>query len=98
MHILPVRQRANVCQRTSFNISCDEHVFIYSGSAIERPARIILVALITFLLLAPVLICNGIDNATARVIVIILSTLLLQVIVSNLTKSRTIELFICGVT
>jgi hypothetical protein len=98
MHILPVWQRANVCQRTSFNISCDEHVFIYSGSAIERPARIILVALITFLLLAPVLICNGIDSATARVIVIILSTLLLQVIVSNLTKSRTIELFICGVT
>jgi hypothetical protein len=54
--------------------------------------------LTSLLLLAPVLICNGINNMTFRIIVIIVSNVVLQTILSSLAKSTTIELFIAGAT
>ncbi|KAK4161143.1 hypothetical protein QBC43DRAFT_324188 [Cladorrhinum sp. PSN259] len=85
-------------QRDSFQISSDEHIYIYSGSLIRLMARAVLVVLITFLLLTPVLICNGTENRTVRVVVMILASFMLQATVSGLAQSRTIELFIFGAT
>ena len=73
-------------------------MYIYSGTLIKRIARTILVILITILLLAPVIICDGIKNVVLRMVVIIFSNILLQMILASSVRSKTIELFIAGAT
>ena len=63
-----------------------------------RATRTLILALIIFLLLVPVVVCRAVDGATARMIVIIISTILFITTLFNLTKARTVELFIAGAT
>jgi len=55
-------------------------------------------ALITLLLLTPVLVCNAVQDPTARIIVIVASNIVIQTVLSGIAKSRTIELFVAGAT
>ncbi|KAF4630754.1 hypothetical protein G7Y89_g7386 [Cudoniella acicularis] len=80
------------------DVSTDENVYIYSGSMIKRTPKVLLLFLITLLLLMPVVICNVISTNSIRIIIIIASTISYLLILSMLTKSRTMELIIAGAT
>lgn len=85
-------------QDSRFNLSVDPNVFPYSGPLIKRAARAILLSLITSLLLMPVAICNLTQKTSSRIVVVMISTIIYLVVLSELTKSRTMELVLAGVT
>ncbi|KAH8589516.1 hypothetical protein B0O99DRAFT_664524 [Bisporella sp. PMI_857] len=80
------------------DVSIDANVYIYSGPLIKRTARALLLFLITLLLLMPVIICSTISTISIRMITVIISTVSYLLILSSLTKSRTIELVLAGAT
>ncbi|KAH6696606.1 hypothetical protein BKA61DRAFT_623295 [Leptodontidium sp. MPI-SDFR-AT-0119] len=80
------------------DISIDANVYIYSGPLTKRAARALLLFLITLLLLMPIVICKSISTISIRIIVITISTVSYLLILSWLTKSRTIELVLAGAT
>lgn len=79
-------------------LSDDPNVYIYSGPLIQQTARAILLLLITFLLLMPVVICNIAGTFSIRVFVVVVSTILYLLVLSVLTRSKTIELILAGAT
>ncbi|KAI7781661.1 hypothetical protein LA080_014427 [Diaporthe eres] len=79
-------------------VSDDPNVYIYSGPLIQQTARAMLLLLITFLLLMPVVICNIVGTLSIRVFVVVVSTILYLLVLSVLTKSKTIELILAGAT
>jgi hypothetical protein len=79
-------------------MSNDPNVYIYSGSLIKRIAKALLLLLITLLLLIPVVVCNTISTTSVRIFVVMVSTILYLLVLSVLTKSRTMELILAGAT
>ncbi len=79
-------------------MSDDPNVYIYSGPLIQLCARALLLLLITFLLLVPVGICNIISTISIRILVVIGCTITYLLVLSVLTKSRTMELILAGAT
>jgi uncharacterized membrane protein YhaH (DUF805 family) len=71
---------------------------LYSGALIKRAARAVLLSLITALLLMPVAICNITNKTSVRIVVVMISTIVYLVVLSELTKSRTMELVLAGAT
>ena len=85
-------------QGRSYDLSADPNVYIYRGQLIRRIAKALLFFMITLLLMMPVVICNLIETISARIIVVMLSTVSYLLILSWLTKSRTMELILAGAT
>ncbi|KAN0083822.1 hypothetical protein V8E54_002910 [Elaphomyces granulatus] len=80
-------------------MSNDPNVYIsYSGRLIQRIARALLLLLITLLLLMPIVVCNIISTTSIRILVVIVSTISYLLVLSLLTKSRSIELILAGAT
>ena len=73
-------------------------MYIYSGSFIKRTAKALLLLLMTVLLLIPVIICNIISTIRIRLVIVMAFTVAYLLILSGLTKPRTIELIIAGAT
>ncbi|KAK2009605.1 hypothetical protein LZ32DRAFT_589796 [Colletotrichum eremochloae] len=80
------------------DISNDSNIYIYSGTLIRRTARGLLLLLITVLLMLPVVVCNIVNTASARIIVVMVSTICYLLVLSGLTNSRTMELVVAGAT
>ncbi|KAH8765339.1 hypothetical protein F5883DRAFT_556754 [Diaporthe sp. PMI_573] len=80
------------------DISSDPNVYIYSGPLIRNTVKTLLLFLITFLLLLPVVICNIVSTTLIRIFIIMASTIFYLLIVSQLTKSKTMELILAGAT
>lgn len=80
------------------NISNDPNVYIYTGPLIRRIAKGLLLLLITLLLLMPVVVCNIISTTSVRILVVMVSTISYLLVLSVLTKSRTMELILAGAT
>ncbi|KAJ3577751.1 hypothetical protein NPX13_g2818 [Xylaria arbuscula] len=83
---------------TFHDISNDPNVYIYSGPLIRQAAKALLLFLITILLLTPVVICNIINATSSRIVIVIASIISYLLILSSLTKSRTMELTLAGAT
>lgn len=81
-----------------YNLSIDPNVYLYSGYLIKRIARMLLLLLITSLLLMPVVICNVTNTASIRIVIIMVSTMVYLAILSELTRSKTMELVLAGAT
>jgi len=73
-------------------------VHIYTGLLVPRVAKALLLFLIVLLLLVPVVICNVIATSSGRIVVVMVSMISYLLIVSGLTKSRTMELILAGAT
>ncbi|KAE9363029.1 hypothetical protein N431DRAFT_357402, partial [Stipitochalara longipes BDJ] len=82
----------------SHDVSRDSNVYIFSGSLIGRITRTLILSIITFLLLAPVLVCNALSSTTPRIITIVISTIVFLSTLSLLTRARTVETFLAGAT
>ena len=54
--------------------------------------------LMTLLLLTPVVVCIFVESVPARVFVIVVSTALYLAVLSQLTRSRMMELILAGAT
>ncbi|KAL7798569.1 hypothetical protein V8C37DRAFT_368323 [Trichoderma ceciliae] len=80
------------------DLSTDPNVYIYRGPLIRRIVKVLLLFLITLLLMMPVIICNLISTVSVRIVVVMLSTISYLLILSWLTKSRTMELVLAGAT
>lgn len=80
------------------NLSIDPNVYLYSGHLIKRIARMLLLLLITSLLLMPVVICNVTNTTSIRIVIIMISTMVYLAILSELTRSKTMELVLAGAT
>jgi len=94
-----IRLWRNFRKRRFHNMSNDPNVYIsYSGRLIQRIARALLLLLITLLLLMPIVVCNIISTTSIRILVVIVSTISYLLVLSLLTKSRSIELILAGVT
>ncbi|OTA96297.1 hypothetical protein M434DRAFT_27945 [Hypoxylon sp. CO27-5] len=78
--------------------SNDRHVFIYSGSFIKQSAKALLLFLITLLLMMPIIVCNIISTLSVRIVIVMASTITYLLILSTLTKSKTMELILAGAT
>ncbi|KAI0868413.1 hypothetical protein GGS24DRAFT_494578 [Hypoxylon argillaceum] len=86
-------------RRKSFhNFSNSPNVYIYSEPLIRRAAKALRLSLIALLLLILVVICNIINTTSGRIVVVIASTISYLLILSGLTKSRTMELTLAGAT
>ncbi|XTI82344.1 hypothetical protein V2W45_1228407 [Cenococcum geophilum] len=81
-----------------YDVSTDANVYMYSGQLIKRIAKVLLLFLVTVILLMPVVICNIIKTTSIRIVIVMLSTILFLLILSGLTKSRTIELILAAAT
>jgi hypothetical protein len=79
-------------------MSDDPNVYIYSGPLIQSIAKALLLLLITLLLLMPVVVCNIISTTSVRIVVVMVSTVSYLLVLSVLTKSRTMELVLAGAT
>ncbi|KAA6413164.1 MAG: hypothetical protein FRX48_02908 [Lasallia pustulata] len=86
--------RENLCH----DVSRDSNVYIFSGSLVTRATQALILSLITFLLSAPIIICNSLSSAASRIIVIIIFTIISLSALSELTKARTVEMFLAGAT
>jgi hypothetical protein len=94
-----IRTRLMTASQGRFHdVSDDPNVYIYSGSLIQLSARALLLLLITFLLLMPVVICNIIGTISIRIFIVIMCTMMYLLVLSALTKSRTMELILAGAT
>ncbi|KAI8711118.1 hypothetical protein NCS52_01487200 [Fusarium sp. LHS14.1] len=82
----------------SHNRSRRDKVYLFKGRLIQRTAKAVLFSIITLLLLMPVIACNLISTASVRIMIVIVFTIAYLVILSWLTKSRTIELILAGAT
>lgn len=80
------------------SISRDPRVHVFPRSWTTRAARIVLTPVIILLLLAPVVICNAITNPTARLATMIIATATFVILISLLTKAKTIDLVVAGAT
>ncbi|KAK3295117.1 uncharacterized protein B0H64DRAFT_394294 [Chaetomium fimeti] len=80
------------------DISTNPTVYVPSGPFINNIARALMLCLITFLLLAPVIVCILVKSFAARVVVIAVSTALYLTVLSLLTRSRMLELILAGAT
>ncbi|ETS81128.1 hypothetical protein PFICI_06130 [Pestalotiopsis fici W106-1] len=80
------------------DISNDPNVYIYSGPVVQRAARALLLSLMALLLLLPVVICNATNIISARIIVMMVSTICYLVAISELTQPKTMELILAGAT
>ena len=79
-------------------MSNDPNVHIFPTSLTTRLTRWVILPLITILLLTPIAVCKVLDSMTARIVIILISTIVFLGILSGLTKARTIEMFIAGAT
>ncbi|KAL7934282.1 hypothetical protein V8C35DRAFT_39002 [Trichoderma chlorosporum] len=73
-------------------------VHLFPQSSIRRTVRALLAPLFTFLLLAPVIICNFVGGLTARLIIVILATTGFIAALTCLTNIRAVDLIIAGAT
>jgi hypothetical protein len=71
---------------------------IFPVSSIARAARILITPFIIVLLLMPVIICSFVNSLTARLVVITIATTSFMIVLSGLTKTRTVELAVAGAT
>lgn len=82
--------------------SSDTHIFAYSNPDGQTPTRRIAEALflcvITLLLLMPVVICNLLAATSSRIVVVMFCTVTYLVVLSCLTRARSMELVLAGVT
>ena len=81
-----------------YDLSVDPNVYLYSGRLIKRIARAILLSLITSLLLMPVVICNITSTGSIRIVIVMMFTVVYLSILSELTRSKTMELVLAGAT
>jgi hypothetical protein len=79
-------------------ISRDPNVHVFPLLSITRAARILVTPLITFLLLAPVIICNFVSSLTARLVVVVVAALCLVAVLSSFTKATVAKLVVAGAT
>lgn len=79
-------------------MSDDPNVYIHSGQLIQRIAKALLLFLITILLLMPVVVCSIINATSVRIAIVMVSTISYLLVLSSLTKSRTMELILAGAT
>ncbi|EKJ68425.1 hypothetical protein FPSE_11433 [Fusarium pseudograminearum CS3096] len=82
----------------SSHVSSDPNVHIYSGPYIKRAAKTLLIGLATALLLLPIVICNLVTDLSMRLMIVILSTVVYLIVISGLTRIKTIELIVAGTT
>ncbi|QPC76221.1 hypothetical protein HYE68_006973 [Fusarium pseudograminearum] len=80
------------------DVSSDPYVHIYSGPYIKRAAKTLLIGLATALLLLPIVICNLVTDLSMRLMIVILSTVVYLIVLSGLTRIKTIELIVAGTT
>ena len=80
------------------NVSRDPNVHIFPVSSITQAARILMTPFIIVLLLMPVIICSFVNSLTARLVVITIATTSFMIVLSGLTKTRTVELAVAGAT
>ena len=71
---------------------------IFPRSFTDQAVRGLLTLVIIFLLLAPVIICNALRSLSSRLGVMIAATCLFVMILSLLTRSKTVELAVAGAT
>ena len=71
---------------------------IYTPNAPNMVARAVLTPLMILLVLVPVIICNAVQNATARLGIIIASTTVFLTVLSLLTRGKMLDLVIAGAT
>lgn len=80
------------------DFSTDPNVYIYDSPMIRQTAKAILLSLVTLLLVMPVVICNVTSKIWTRMIIVTVSTVIYLLILSSLTRSRSIELILAGAT
>ncbi|KAI1065885.1 hypothetical protein LB507_001179 [Fusarium sp. FIESC RH6] len=78
--------------------SSDPSVHIYSGQFIKRTAKAFLICLVTMLLLLPIVICNLVNDLPMRLLIVMISTVVYLLVLSGLTRVKTIELVVAGTT
>ncbi|KAL4727146.1 hypothetical protein ACLX1H_006047 [Fusarium chlamydosporum] len=80
------------------DVSSDPNVHIYSGTFIKRTAKAFMICLVTMLLLLPIVICNLVNALATRLLIVMLSTVVYLLVLSGLTRVKTIELVVAGTT
>jgi len=80
------------------NASRDPNVHVFPRSSITWVARILMTPFVVVLLMAPIVLRNLVSNLAARLVVIVAATTGFVAVLSGLTKARTIEPAVAGVT
>jgi hypothetical protein len=83
---------------SKYDLSKGPNVYLYSGHFVKRVARVLFLALITSLLLLPVVICNLVDTTSVRIGVVLVFTVFYLAILTELVQPKTMELVVAGPT
>ncbi|KAK0725192.1 hypothetical protein B0H67DRAFT_569862 [Lasiosphaeris hirsuta] len=78
------------------NVSRDSTVYIFSTGLVARATRAVIACFFVIFLLAPAVICNFLTSLTLRTLVVVVATVLLIIVLSSLTRAKTVELFIAA--
>ncbi|KAI0384133.1 caspase domain-containing protein [Hypomontagnella monticulosa] len=92
------RTKATSILDTRLGISQDPNIHIFPSSLLGVTVYTFVVPLISILLLTPVIICNFVNDLSARLVIVVLATMGFTIALSGLTKTRTVELIIAGAT
>jgi len=79
------------------DVSSDPNVYV-PRPWVKFTAKALLLVVITLLLLVPVILCNVASTVLSRIVVFVVSTVCYLVIISWLTRSKTMELVLAGAT
>ena len=80
------------------DVSSDRNVIIYRGAIIPNVAKGLILSLITVLLLMPIVVCNIVRDTILRIVIVMVSTVLYLLVLSGLTRAKTIELLLAATT
>ncbi|KAM5354761.1 hypothetical protein ACJ41O_001408 [Fusarium nematophilum] len=93
-----IRHFKSLHENLRHNVSKDENVFIFSNSVIRNVAKLLVLVLLIVMLVAPLVICNYVEDNSVRIGIIIGFLALLLIILSLLFKPKTIEMLVVGAT
>ncbi|CEJ93277.1 hypothetical protein VHEMI08877 [[Torrubiella] hemipterigena] len=78
--------------------SNDSNIYIYPGTLVKRTAYVLLLSTVCLILLLPIMICNLFSNISARLVIVMIFTVIYLLLLSWLVRVKTKDLILAGAT
>jgi hypothetical protein len=85
-------------QNLRLNVSRNPKIYILPSSFLGRVGRPLLAIILVLLLFVPVVVVGALPKLVARLVVTLLASSIFIIVLSMLTKARTVEVFMAGAT
>jgi hypothetical protein len=85
-------------QRPQFDLSRDPNVLIFSSTLLKRITRGLIAWVVVLVLLVPVIAISAVERVAIRMGIIVVASAVVIMMLALMTKIKTWEMFLGGVT